>query len=202
MYADGLPAGWEALELPGFRETRGMLSAYRRWLGVEVAAREPVELAGHSMGAALAVLAAIDRPASIERLILLSPSGLPLRKPIRASLITFLGQIARGWYPPAELAQAVGGVLRSPRAALGLARAVHDLDLAPELERLRAAGVASTVVGCSTDRLATPDHCRLIAALLGADYRELEARSGHIWMIARPELLASALAADPFPPAG
>ena len=152
--------------------------------------------------AALAVLAAVDRPAAIERLILLSPSGLPLRKPIRASLFTFLGQIAHGWYPPTELARAVAGFLGAPRAALRLARTVHDLDLTPALEALGAAGVASTVVGCSTDRLATPGHCRRIAALLGSDYREIEARSGHIWMIAQPELLASALAVDPFRPAG
>jgi pimeloyl-ACP methyl ester carboxylesterase len=146
------------------------------------------------MGAALAILAAAERPAAIERLILVSPSGLPLRKPIHASLLTFLSQVAHGWYPPVELGRAVRGVLGEPRAALRLARTIHDLDLTPELEGLRAAGVASGVVGCSTDRLATPDHCRRIAALLGADYRELDARGGHIWTIVEPELLASALA--------
>ena len=201
LYEGGLPDGWQVLELPRFGETGGMLSAYRRWLGDELAMRkQPLTLAGHSMGGALAILAAVDRPEAIERLILVSPAGLPLKKPMYASLLTFLGQVARGWYPPAELRCTLGGVGAAPRAALRLARTVHEIDLTPELEGLRAAGVASTVVGCSTDRLATPEHCRRVAALLGADYRELIARGGHIWMIVEPELLAAALTVEPAAP--
>jgi hypothetical protein len=118
-----------------------------------------------------------------------------------ASLATFLGQIARGWYPMGDLGRAVGGVVRAPRAAVSVARAVHDLDLTPELERLRASGVASTVVGCSTDRLTTPAHCRRVAALLGAAYREVDAPGGHVWMIADPALLAPALDGSHLTPA-
>ena len=194
LYGRGLPDGWEALELPSYRATGGELSAYRCWLDDEIARREgPLCLAGHSMGAALAALAAVDRPAAIGRLILLSPAGLPLKKPLIASLATFLGQIVHGWYPVAELSRAVSAVVRSPRAALRLARTVRELDLSPEFERLKAASVPMTVIGCSTDRLATPDHCRRLAALLGASYRELDAPGGHIWMIAEPELLTDAL---------
>ena len=40
LYARGLPAGWEVLELPPFGETGGKLSAYRRWLDDEIAQRE------------------------------------------------------------------------------------------------------------------------------------------------------------------
>jgi pimeloyl-ACP methyl ester carboxylesterase len=197
LYTMGLPAGWEALEPPRFRETRGRLPAYRQWLGEEISVREPsVTLAGHSMGAALAILAAVDLPGAVERLILLSPAGLPLGKPLRASLATFAGQVLHGWYPAGELARAVSDVAGAPRAALNLAQAIHDLDLTHELERLRATGLAITVVGCSADRLTTPDHCRRMAALLGASYRELEARGGHIWMIAEPRLLSRALTND------
>jgi pimeloyl-ACP methyl ester carboxylesterase len=198
LYAAGLPAGWETVELPSYRVTGGELSAYRCWLEEEIASRsKPVLLAGHSMGAALAILVAADRPAEIERLILLSPAGLPLTKPLAASLVTFLGQIARGWYPVGELSRAVRSTIRAPRAALGLARAVRELDLARELERINAAGIPSTVVGCSTDQLTTPAHCRRLAARLGADYRELDVPGGHIWMIAGPKLLTAALAATP-----
>jgi pimeloyl-ACP methyl ester carboxylesterase len=198
LYAAGLPAGWQTLELPSYGVTGGALSAYRRWLEEEIASRsKPVLLAGHSMGAALAILVAADRTTEIERLILLSPAGLPLTKPLAASFVTFLGQIARGWYPLGELLRAVRSTTRAPRAALGLARAVRELDLTPELERVRAAGIPSTVVGCSTDRLTTPAHCRRLATRLGADYRELDAPGGHIWMIAGPKLLTAALAANP-----
>jgi pimeloyl-ACP methyl ester carboxylesterase len=197
LYARGLPAGWQVLKLPAYGPTGGELTAYCRWLDDEIAQREgPISLAGHSMGAALAVLVAADRPAAIERLILLSPAGLPLSKPLTASLAAFLGQIVRGWYPFGELSRAVSGSLRSPRAALSLARAVHELDLSSELERLKASPVPSTVVGCSTDRLTTPDHCRRLAALLGARYHEVGAAGGHVWMIAEPRLLTAALASD------
>lgn len=195
LYAKGLPAGWETLELPPYSTTGGELTAYCRWLDTEIARRDaPISLAGHSMGAALAILVAVGRPAAIERLVLLSPAGLPLSKPLKASLATFFGQIAHGWYPVAEISLVVSHVLRTPRAALGLARAVHELDLSAELARLKTSSVPSTVVGCSTDRLTTPDHCRRLASLLGAAYHELDAPGGHVWMIAEPRLFTVALA--------
>ena len=104
LYAAGLPEGWEVLGPPSFRTSRGELSAYRRWLGAEIARRRtPVALAGHSMGGALALLAAADQPDLVEKLILLSPAGLPLNKPLRASTATFVGQVARRRYPIGEL---------------------------------------------------------------------------------------------------
>jgi pimeloyl-ACP methyl ester carboxylesterase len=195
LYAAGLPPGWETLELPGYATAHGRLDAYRRLLEGELLRRpDPTPLAGHSMGAALAVLAAAKRPDAVERLVLLSPAGLPLTKSLPAILATYTGQVARGRYSPGHVAGSVGRVVRAPRSALLLARSVHDLDLRPELERARAAAVPAVVVGCSSDRLTTPDHCRRLAALLGAEYRELDAPGGHIWMIADPTLLASALA--------
>jgi pimeloyl-ACP methyl ester carboxylesterase len=189
-----LPAGWQALELPSYRSTRGELSVYRRWLGEEVARRRtPVVLAGHSMGGALALLAALDRPESVERLILLSPAGLPLSKPMRASAATSVRQFFRGCYPAGELWRVVAGAVAAPRAALRLARTVHDLDLTPELERIRASGVACTVVGCASDELTTGAHCRELATALGSGYREIGAKDGHIWPITEPELLAEEL---------
>jgi pimeloyl-ACP methyl ester carboxylesterase len=190
-----VPAGWQALELPRYGPTGGELSAYRRWLGREVALRDgPVSLAGHSMGAALAILAAADRPEAVDRLILLSPAGLPLDKPLGASLATFLGQICRGWYPWRDLVRSLSRLARAPWVALRLARAVHELDLRTECERLRRSSARCTVVGCTTDRLTTPDHCRRLAALLGASYDEVDARGGHIWPITEPHLLRRALA--------
>jgi pimeloyl-ACP methyl ester carboxylesterase len=189
-----LPAGWEALELPSYRSTRGEFRAYRRWLGEEVARRRaPVVLAGHSMGGALALLAALDRPESVERLILVSPAGLPLSKPMRASAVTSVRQFLRGCYPAGELWRVVVGAAAAPRAALRLARKVHDLDLSPELERIRASGVPCTVLGCASDELTTGAHCRELAAALAARYREVHARDGHIWPITEPERLAEEL---------
>jgi pimeloyl-ACP methyl ester carboxylesterase len=194
LYRAGLPDGWEALETPVFRETRGELAAYRRWLGAEVERRGgPVVLAGHSMGAVLSVLAALDVPGAVERLVLLDPAGLPLSKPIWKSSLSLLDQIVHGLYPARELSYATRRTLSAPRSALRLARTLRGLDLSPELARVRAARIPAVVVGCATDRLTTPDVCRRIAALLGAEYRELDLEGGHVWMLHRPDVLRAEL---------
>ena len=195
LYRGGLPAGWDVLELPSFRRTGGEFGRYRTWLRDIVALRpRPTTLAGHSMGAALAVLAAVDAPNAVDRLILVSPAGLPLAKPIRGSALTGVGQIVRGCYPPGAFVQMVRNMVSAPRAALRLAREVHDLDLTPELEQVRAQGVPCTVVACSNDRLTTCSHCRRLAQLAGAEYRELEAPDGHIWAVTQPRRLERVLA--------
>ena len=197
LYRPGLPEGWEALELPSYRSTGGEIGAYRRWLGDEVARRSaPVTLAGHSLGGALAALVAADQPELVERVILLSPAGLPLSKPIRASLVTFARQVSRRVYPAREVVRMIGSTLVAPRSAMRSGRAAHDLDLTPELERIRASGVPCRVVACANDDLTTAAHCRQLAAGLGADYREIEAPGGHIWPIVAPELLARELSTE------
>jgi pimeloyl-ACP methyl ester carboxylesterase len=194
LYRPGLPPGWQVLEPPTFRQTRGELDCYRTWLGDALDAHAaPVVLAGHSMGGALAALAAADRPERVERLILFSPAGLPLSRPIPSIALTGLRQVLRGCYPLGAVGQMLVQKAAAPRAALRLARSVHGLDVTPTLERLRAQGVPGTVVACTGDRLVTHDHCRRYAELLAADYRELEAPDGHIWLITRPERLEQEL---------
>jgi len=193
LYAPGLPEEWHALELPSFRKTRGELPAYRAWLVEEIERRRPVALAGHSMGAALALLAAVDRPDLVERLILLSPAGLPLTKPIPSSLVTWVRQVATGRFPFSQVGRSVVRVGLAPRSALRLGRFVHQLDLRPELEQFPADAVASTVVACTTDTMTPTSHCRELAALIGAEYGELDAPDGHIWPVTRPDLLRAVL---------
>jgi pimeloyl-ACP methyl ester carboxylesterase len=194
LYRAALSAGWTALEPPSFRTARGTLAAYRVWLAKELDRHErPVWLAGHSMGGALAVLAASERPESIGRLTLISPAGLPLRKPMLASLGEFAGQLVSGGYACADAVAAIGGALAAPRSALRLAREIRALDLSPEMERVRRSGVPVEVVACSTDTLVTPSHCRRQAQLLGARYRQLPLLGGHMWMLEGPEHLATVL---------
>ena len=114
-------------------------------------------------------------------------------KPIPASVRTFARQILRGTYPARELRRMVTGALAAPRSALRLARRVHDLDLAPELDRIRASGVPCTIVACAGDDLTTCAQCRALATALDADYRELDAADGHIWPVTQPHLLAREL---------
>jgi pimeloyl-ACP methyl ester carboxylesterase len=181
------------VELPSFRKTRGELAAYRSWLVDELAGRGPVALAGHSMGAALSLLAALDRPDLVERLILLSPAGLPLTKPIPSSLLTWARQVATGRFPLAHVGRSILRVGVAPRSAMRLGRFVHQLDLRPELARFRANPVQCTVVGCTTDTMTPPAHCHELARLLDARYGEVDAPDGHIWPVTHPELLAAVL---------
>lgn len=198
LYRAGLPDGWRVVELPGFRRSRGRLEPYLDCARTALAAEPaPVALAGHSMGAALAVLVAYGRPELVERLVLVSPAGLALDRPLRASARAFAGQVLRGCYPAGALRRMTLNTLAAPRAALALARRVEALDLTRELDELRALAIPATVVACSGDRLTTCTHCRQLASALGAGYRELDARDGHIWPVTQPELLRHELMRAP-----
>jgi pimeloyl-ACP methyl ester carboxylesterase len=194
LYEPALPADWRVLEPPSFAVSAGSLAAYRRWLRIELGSRGPSALGGHSMGGALAILAAAEAPALVERLVLLAPAGLPLDKPIRKSIADFARQLRSGAYPRGVAASAAAAVARAPRAALALAREVRGLDLQRECARIRAAGIPVTVVGCVTDTLVTCDHTRRLSDLLGGTYEELQSDGGHMWMLSERERFAAALA--------
>jgi pimeloyl-ACP methyl ester carboxylesterase len=193
LYRPGLPAEWRGLEPPSFAASRGSLAAYRSWLAGELRRRGRSPLGGHSMGGALAIFAASELPELVERLVLIAPAGLPLQKPISASLRDFARQARGGIYPREVTARAMGAVARAPRAALALAREVRALDLRRECARVRAAGIPVLVVACSSDTLVTGAHARALADALGAEYRELALTGGHMWMLHAHELLASVL---------
>lgn len=189
-----LPESWRALEPPSFAASGGTLRGYRDWLDLELRSSGRSRLAGHSMGAALAIYAAADAPELVERLVLIAPAGLPLEKPIRESVRDFVRQVARGTYPLRIALSATLAAVRAPRAALGLAEQVRALDLLAECARVRAAGIPATVIGCVSDTLVTVERSRALAAALGARYRELDLRGGHMWMLMDPAHFATVFA--------
>jgi pimeloyl-ACP methyl ester carboxylesterase len=193
LYEPGLPPHWRALEPPSFAASGGSLDAYRTWLGVELLRRGRSPLGGHSMGAALAILAAAESPELVERLVLVAPAGLPLQKPVAKSLIDFARQTVRGIYPREAAARALAAVARAPRAAFALAEEVRALDLRRECARVRAAGIPALVVGCSSDTLVPRGHAQALADAIGGDYREVSLAGGHMWMLGAHELLARVL---------
>lgn len=146
------------------------------------------------MGGALAIAAAAARPDRVSRLVLISPAGLPLSKPMGKSLVQFFRDASQGRYPLAELAGSLALTFRAPRAAYRLACDVHDADLSAEMAAVRAAGIPVTVIGCVSDTLVTVAHCRSIAGLIGARYRELTLAGGHTWMLDAWPRFASELA--------
>jgi pimeloyl-ACP methyl ester carboxylesterase len=193
LYASALPRNWDVLEPPGFAFSGGSLAPYRRWLELELQGRGRSSLAGHSMGGALAILAAASRPELVERLVLIAPAGMPLDKPIRESVREFARQVVSGNYPHRIAAAAVLALARAPRSAYALAQQVRALDLRRECARIRAAGIPTTVIGCVTDTLVTTDRTRTLATALEARYEELDLRGGHMWMLAHQARLASAV---------
>jgi pimeloyl-ACP methyl ester carboxylesterase len=192
LYCPGLPPQWRALDPPGFRGGAD-LEANARWLHRRLRHQGPAALGGHSMGGALAVLAAAAQPELVRRLVLFSPAGLPLTKPMRKSARDFFGQLTSGLYPASQVVGATGELVRAPRSALALARRLRGLDLRGEMARVREAGIPVVVVGCSTDTLVTTAHCRAVAAHLGAAYREVDGVGGHMWMLGAWPVLRSEL---------
>ncbi len=163
--------------------TGGQFDALRDWLLAGLLRHgQPVTLAGHSLGAALAIAAAADRPDLVERLILFSPAGLPLSKPMRSSFWLLVKQVVQGLYPAREVGAVVRETIRHPAATYRLSREAHDLDLRDEMTRVAVAGIPAQVVACTSDTLTTPAVCRTVAATLGCGCEEIEG-AGHMWML-------------------
>lgn len=192
LYLPGLPPDWSALDPPGFRGGAD-LETNARWLRKRLEREGPAVLGGHSMGGALAVLVAAAHPELVSRLVLFSPAGLPLTKPMRTSAREFFGQFTSGLYPPAQVVSGARELMRAPRSALALARRLRRLHLGAEMTRIREAGIPVVVVGCATDTLVTTAHCRTAASLLGASYREVGGPGGHMWMLGAWSRLRSEL---------
>lgn len=191
FYREALGPDWLLHEPPPFRSRAGFathVEALRRRIE---ACEQPVALAGHSLGAACAVAATAHAPELVSSLLLIAPAGLPLAKPMGDSLRAFGGQVRDGVYPSGDLGRAVRDVLRAPVSAFRLARAVHELDLQLELASVRDAAVPCDVVAVAGDTLTPLDHCRRIAELAGARFREIAARGGHMWMVVDPAAFAA-----------
>jgi pimeloyl-ACP methyl ester carboxylesterase len=197
-YAGGLPLGWDALQPPPPSSSGGSLASLRMWAVAEVLDRPGrTLLAGHSMGAALAVLTAASVPEHVAGLVLVAPAGLPLRKPIARSAASLARQLVSGVHTLEDAFTSARELLRAPRGAARLVRSLRRLDLSAQMEQVRAACIPTTVVGCTSDTLVTPGHCRRAAALLGAEYRELDLPGGHVWMLYRPRVLTELLSFAP-----
>jgi pimeloyl-ACP methyl ester carboxylesterase len=197
-YGEGLPAGWEALQPPAVAVSGGSLTMLVDWLAREVARRPaPALLAGHSMGAALAILLAARDPSTVAGLTLIAPAGLPLTKPVRASAADFIRQLAAGRHDLGQACASAAELLRSPQATIRLIHVLRHLDLRHQMSRVRQAGTPVTVVGCDTDTLVTRVHCQRAARFLGGSYREVRLDGGHVWMFGRWPTLATVLAETP-----
>ena len=81
----------------------------------------------------------------------------------------------------------------APRSTHRLAHAVRELDLTMQFQAVRERGIRCDVVACVGDTLTPLSHCRQIARLAGANYREIDAPGGHMWMVVEPAQFAAEL---------
>jgi len=141
-----------------------------------------VALAGHSMGAALALRAAADDPAAVASLVLFAPAGLPLTKTLARGFGSFARELASGRFPFRVALEGALEIVRAPRAALRVGSDVRQLDLREAMEQVRRAGIPTTVVSALSDTMVTPAAARRMAELTGGRLVELPAVGGHLWM--------------------
>ncbi len=177
---------------------------------------EPFDLAGHSLGAAIALTLAVRHDGAVRSLVLVSPAGLrPLPFPVGAAA----GVAAELFIPARRHASAlatwgwgrrllmtggvVDGAALSPhvvRALIGNSRgarrtgaalaAVVHADLRPALAGLDVPVGALWGAG---DRVIPPGEAHTVLALRPGAACEVIDGAGHISMVERPAVFAAAL---------
>lgn len=181
-----------APELIGFGRSRPALVPFsiqelagvvREWL--LLTHLPPVRLVGHSMGAQIAIHLAAQSPELIDRLVLVSASGVP-RHITPRELARFVSELIppRAWGAPLFLPKIAVDALRAgPRALLHATRGLLTDDITPQLSRIRA---PTLVVWGENDPLTPLQHGERIAgAIAGAKLLVLK-RASHNPMVDRP----------------
>ena len=130
------------------------------WLELNGLAR--TRMVGHSMGAQIAIHLASDAPQRIERLVLVSASGIP-RPRVPAELMRFVSEVVppRAWGSPTFLPSIVADALRA--GPLVLTRATLALisdDVRPRLARIQA---PTLLIWGALDPLTPVEHGELMA---------------------------------------
>ena len=152
---------------------------------LELRGRGRSRLAGHSMGAALAILAAAESPELVERLVLIAPAGLPLQKPIRESARDFVAAARARRLPAAR--RRLGCARGRPRAPRRRSRSRGTC----AASTCAASARGSAPLGIPVDRRRLRRrHARHHRARPGARRARSEptttsstSRGGHMWML-------------------
>lgn len=192
----------------GDRATAGDVVALLDRLG------EPAALVGNSMGAAAAVLAAAERPASARALILIGPfvrnTPTPLARRLAWRLAMARPWAARVWRMalpslyagtrPDDLAEHVARIaasMRRPGHAAAFARTTRTshADAEQALGQVRPGTPALVVMGAADPDFADPAaEARWVADRLGADV-VMVPEAGHYPQAQRPDVVGPAIVA-------
>ncbi len=206
-----------APDLPGFGESSRPAVAYSPGiyppylvglldrLGIPRAA-----VVGHSMGGLIALRLCRDHPDRVERLALLSSTGMPWPDPPileRVGRLPGIGELILGlrsawatrWVlrryavrqPSALTADVLAAMGQaSPQAFLQLARTIRGEDVRPWLGTLR---LPVLIVWGDRDRVVPLDHGRAMAALIPAAKFVAIPEAGHFVQLEQPEAVNAVL---------
>lgn len=178
--------------------------------------REPFELVGHSMGAAVALTLAGGAPGSVRSLVLVSPAGL---RPLPGAVATALGGLAAAYMPlrraASPLAGApwgrrvlmIGGVVdgaalpaaevrtlvAASRGATRTRQALEAVVRADLRDVLRDLPLPVGGLWGEGDRVIPPGGAATVMALRPGAACEVVAGAGHISMVERPREFVAAL---------
>jgi len=206
LWAPDLPGFGGCPPLPPGRRTP---EAYADWLAAWLRERGvgPAHVAGYSMGGTLALLLALRHPQRVRSLALCCSSpcwgrggrswaghawaAVAGRWAMEVFQKSVLWGFSRFSQSPELRADVVDMIARADRETmLGLFGPLADLDLRPELPRVR---VPALVVGGTRDWLAAPAHQRILAARLAASELHLLRGATHMLCLSRAEEFTSLL---------
>jgi len=207
-FGDCRPAG------PGF-DLAKVADALRDGLR-EAGVPEPYDIAGHSMGAAVAVQLAVRDPAAVRSLVLVSPVGLRPVSPLTAAVLGALAVVhvplRRAAAPIAMLplgrrllmagrvvdagALSAAEVRITVDASAGATRtraALEAILTADQRQLLRELPAPVGAVWAEHDRLIPAGGAEMLAGLRPDAVSEVVAGAGHLAMVEQPEAFAAAL---------
>jgi pimeloyl-ACP methyl ester carboxylesterase len=200
------PRETDAVALPGHREAgpgRGSVPEYAAWLAEHVAPGRPAIVVGSSMGGAIGLTLALERPELVSGLVLVgSAASMHVSARILAALERdedyaettrwLAGMELAPGTDPRIVARSASLIERVPRAVtLGDFSACNGFDLEDRLGEITAPTLV--VVGEHDAMLPLPRSEQLVAGLPNANLLVLE-RAGHLPMVERPRALAAAIA--------
>ena len=196
-----------AVDLPGHGKSSGpacasidqTTEALHAWL--KSVPDEPVILAGHSMGGAIAQTMALTHPESLAGLILIG-TGARLRvhpyllecltRNKKAEAVRWLLQWALAPNADPDLKQlASRSMMRcSLKTMLADFLACNAFDVMDKIKHIR---VPTLVIGMEQDRLTPPKYAHYLAEHIPASEETLIPESGHMVMLEQPAALARAI---------
>jgi pimeloyl-ACP methyl ester carboxylesterase len=208
VWAPALPGFGGTAELP---EEEFSLAGYGRWVAAfleAVGIDGPVTLVGHSFGGGVAIRAAHDAPAAVNRLVVVNSIGGSAWTEDKGVLRTMAERPIWDWglhlqadiWPvrqarrvlPVIARDAVPNLLRNPSALWRAGRLAARANLEPELEELKRRGLPVVVLWGTGDRV-VPEAC--LASLRGAlgDPEVVTVPGNHSWLLADPDGFAEVM---------